>query len=169
MIEQLSIKPRTPGQPGLPKRAVPELPVDEDGAGGDFNDYRTRELPGDRKQALLVMSREVLDRLRAEGWPVAPGDLGENLTLSNLAETALRPGTRLRSGGVELEITRACDPCTGVYALPYIGRERGPAFMRALVGRRGWYARVLSPGILHRHDPVEVMPRGAARVTADDA
>lgn len=167
-IEQLSIKPRTPRQPGLPKREVPELLVDEEGAAGDFNRYRTRELPGDREQAVLVITREMLDRLRAEGWPVGPGDLGENLTLAGVAESALVPGVRLRSGSVELEITKACDPCTEVYTLPYIGGERGPAFVRALVGRRGWYARVLAPGVLHRHGAVEVVPPGAARV-ADDA
>jgi MOSC domain-containing protein YiiM len=147
-ILRLSVKPETAGEPGLPKRAVPSLRVTSTGAEGDFNRYRTREMPGDLDQAVLLLTREVLDQLGREGWPVEPGDLGENVTLGDVPESALGPGVRLRQGEVELEITKACDPCTETYTLPYVGQERGPGFVRTLVGRRGWYARVLKGGVL---------------------
>jgi MOSC domain-containing protein YiiM len=147
-ILQLSIKPRTPGETGLPKRPVAAARVTEAGVEGDFNQWRSEHRPGDRDQALLLVTRELLDQLRAEGWPVAPGDLGENLTLDGIAEAALRPGVRLRSGAVVLEVSEACDPCTRLYGLPFVGAARGPAFLRATAGRRGWYARVISPGVL---------------------
>ena len=156
-ILQLSIKPQTPGEFGLPKRAVPELRVTRDGAEGDFNNYRTRELHSDPDLALLLLTREVIDGLRTEGWPVQPGDLGENLTLGGIPESSLGPGVRLQAGAVELLISKACDPCTETYVLPYIGPERGPAFVKTLVGRRGWYARVLSPGTLHLDTPVRLV------------
>lgn len=157
---QLSVKPETPGEFGLPKRAVPELFVTAAGAAGDFNRYRTEELPGDREQALLLMTQDLLETLRSEGWPVEWGDLGENLTLGGIPESSLAPGVRLRLGPVELEITKACDPCTETSSLPYIGPERGPAFVRALVGRRGWYARVLKEGRLDLETPVVLDARG---------
>ena len=155
-VLQLSVKPETPGEFGLPKRAVPELFVSAAGAAGDFNRYRAEKLDGDRDQALLLMTQDLLDTLRSEGWPVERGDLGENLTLGGVPESSLAPGVRLRLGQVELEISKACDPCTETYSLPYIGPERGPAFVRALVGRRGWYARVRREGRLDLTTPVEL-------------
>jgi MOSC domain-containing protein YiiM len=155
-VERLSVKPQTPGEYGLPKRAVSGLQITPRGAVGDYNNYREREMAGDLDQALLLMTREVLDALRQEGWPVEAGDLGENLTLAECAEATLAPGVRLRVGEVELEISKACDPCKEVYTLPYIGETRGPAFVRTLVGRRGWYARVLQPGTIVVGAPVEV-------------
>jgi MOSC domain-containing protein YiiM len=157
---QLSIKPETPGEFGLPKSAVPELMVTPAGAEGDYNRYRTEQLAGDRDQALLIMTGDLLDRLGSEGWPVGPGDFGENLTLGDIPESALAPGVRLRLGEVEIEVTKACVPCTELYSLPHIGQERGPAFVRALVGRRGWYARVLTGGRLDLETPVELVRDG---------
>ena len=135
---------------------MPELFVSPAGAAGDFNRYRTETLDGDRDQALLLMTQDLLDTLRSEGWPVERGDLGENLTLGGVPESSLAPGVRLRLGEVELQISKACDPCSETYSLPYIGKERGPAFVRALVGRRGWYARVLKEGRLDLGTPVVV-------------
>ena len=155
-VIRVSAKPRTPGQRGLPKPAVSHLTVTVEGALGDYNHYRTEQLPGDRDQAILVMTDEVLEQLRAEGWPVQPGDLGENITVAGVAESALKPGTRLRLGPVELEVSLACDPCTELYVLPYVGQARGPAFIKTMVGRRGWYARVLREGVIAAGTPVEI-------------
>ncbi len=153
---RLSVKPRTPGERGLPKRSVAELRITTAGATGDYNHWRTREAKGDPDQALLLLTDEILGRLQAEGWPVGPGDLGENLTLGGIPESSLRPGTRLRLDAVLLEISKPCDPCTELYVLPYVGPERGPAFVRTLRGRRGWFARVLAGGIVGPDTPVEV-------------
>jgi MOSC domain-containing protein YiiM len=84
---------------------------------------------------------------------VEPGHLGENITLDQVPESELRPGTRVRVEEVLLEVTKPCDPCTELHSLPYVGAGRGPEFVRTLVNRRGWYARVLIPGV------VRVMPR----------
>ena len=165
-VLQLNVKARTPGEPGLPKRPVPAAHIQVGGVEGDFNDWRTDHLPGDRQQAVLLLTTEVLARLREEGWPVAPGDLGENLTLSGVPEEALGVAARLTIGEVLLEITKPCDPCTRLYQLPYVGAERGPAFLRATAGRRGWYARVVQAGRLEQGAAVSVVSSSAGTSAA---
>ena len=147
-IVQLNRKPKSGRGRGLPKRAVPELSITPEGVAGDFNRWRTEEAGGDPDQAVLLLEEETLAVLRAEGWPVNAGDLGENLTVAGLPLGALRPGARVRLGEVVLEISKACDPCTILFSLPYVGVERGHAFMRTLKGRRGWFARVLHGGVV---------------------
>jgi MOSC domain-containing protein YiiM len=165
IVLRTSIKPRIPGQRGLPKPSVPALEVTPRGAVGDFNCYRAEQMPDDLDQALLLLTEEVLHGLQSEGWPVQPGDLGENLTLAGVPERMLAPGVRLRIADVLLEVSLACDPCTTLYALPYVGRERGPEFLRRLNGRRGWYARVLQPGLVTPGSPVVLLGRSSAAPT----
>ena len=161
-VARVGVKPRAPGQRGLPKPAATRLEITTAGATGDYNHYRTEQLPGDLDQAILLLTEEVLEGLRAEGWPVEPGDLGENVTLAGIPESALGPGAQLRLGDVVLEVSLACDPCTELYVLPYVGSERGPAFIRTLTGRRGWYARVVREGSLTPGTPVEVTRRASS-------
>jgi len=162
VVSRLAIKPKVAGEPGLPKAAVPSLRFSAAGAEGDYNHYRATELHGDPDQAVLLVTEDLLSRLQAEGWPVSPGDLGENLTLRGVPESALAVGVRLTIGPVSVEVTRPCDPCTNLYALSYVGRDRGPAFLKATVGRRGWYGRVLSEGEIRAGAPVTVVPAGVA-------
>jgi MOSC domain-containing protein YiiM len=165
-IVQLHRKPKQGRERGLPKRAVPELTITVDGVEGDFNRWRTEKANGDRDQAVLLISEETLADLRAEGWPVQAGELGENLTVADLPAEALSPGALLYLGGVILELSKPCDPCTVLYSLPYVGMERGPAFIRTLQGRRGWFARVVQGGTVRQHTPVEVR---VATLPAQDA
>ncbi len=157
-IVQLHLKPREGRSRGLPKRAAPELAVTLTGVAGDFNRWRTEKAKGDPDQAVLILSEEVLVALRAEGWPVKLGDLGENLTVANIPPEAFGPGARVRVGSVELEVSKRCDPCIVLYSLPYIGTERGAAFVRTLAGRRGWFARVVRGGTIRPDMPVHVAP-----------
>jgi len=155
-VVQLHLKPREGRARGLPKRAVRHLTITPEGVQGDFNRWRTETAHGDADQAVLLLSAEILADLRAEGWPVEAGELGENLTLAGLPPHALRPGAQVYLGGVVLEVSKACDPCTVLFTLPYVGLERGPAFLRTLQGRRGWFARVLRSGVVYPDTLVEV-------------
>jgi len=161
-VVRLHLKPREGRARGLPKRAVPRLTITPEGVQGDFNRWRTEKAEGDPDQAVLLLSEETLADLRAEGWPVQAGELGENLTLAGLPPAALQPGARVCVGGVVLEVSKACDPCTVLYSLPYVGIARGPAFICTLEGRRGWFARVLQGGTILPEMPVEVTGRGTA-------
>jgi MOSC domain-containing protein YiiM len=69
---------------------------------------------------------------------------------------------QLRVGEVSVVITKPCEPCTELYTLPYIGEARGPAFLKAAMDRRGWYARVLAPGSIAAGSPVSVIVGAAA-------
>jgi MOSC domain-containing protein YiiM len=155
-IVQLHLKPKEGRARGLPKRAVPQLTITPDGVQGDFNRWRTEKANGDPDQAVLLLSEEILADLRTEGWPVQAGDLGENLTVAGLAPDSLQPGAQVQVGGVLLEVSKPCDPCTVLYTLPDVGLDRGPAFLRALAGRRGWFGRVLQGGTVRAGMPVKV-------------
>lgn len=155
-IVGLHLKSREGRARGIPKRPVFRLAITVEGVEGDFNRWRTEKAAGDPDQAVLLLEEEILIGLRAEGWPVRPGDLGENLLLAGLPPGALREGARLRVGEVVLELSKPCDPCIVLYGLPYVGMERGPGFVRALKGRRGWFARVVGAGVVTAAMPVEV-------------
>ena len=155
-IVQLHLKPKEGRARGLPKRAVPELTITHTGVEGDFNRWRTEEADGDPDQAVLLLTEDILSALRSEGWPVRAGELGENVTLADLPPDALQAGAQVHLGEVLLEVSKPCDPCTVLYGLPYVGTERGPAFLRTLQGRRGWFARVLRGGTVRPDMPVEV-------------
>ena len=155
-VVQLHLKPREAGAHGLPKRAVTQLTITPDGVEGDFNRWRTEKANGDPDQAVLLLSEEILVALRKEGWPVQAGELGENITLADLPPDALQRGVRVKLAGVVLEVSKPCDPCTVLYTLPYVGVKRGPGFVRTMVGRRGWFARVVHGGTVRAGSLVEV-------------
>ena len=157
VVRRLGAKARTPGQRGLPKPEVNEARLSRYGIEGDYNVYRQTRRGGDPDMALLLIPLETLEEIRREGWPVAPGDLGENVTVSGLPYESLRPPRKLRLGKVLIQTTRACEPCDNLFELPYVGASRGAAFLKALLGRRGWYARVLEEGLLHKGDPIELL------------
>ena len=156
VVHQLHRKPETAGEHGLPKPTVPEFDVTEKGVVGDFNRYRHEEKADDLTSAVLVMPLETLETLRQEGWPVQPGDLGENITTQGIPYSELEPGLRLDAGTASLEVTRPCDPCTNLYLLPYVGDRLGPKFLKVMLGRRGWYCRVLRAGTIRTGDSIKV-------------
>lgn len=147
-VRSLQRKLRVAGERGIPKPSVDAIVVTEAGVDGDYNRYRTAKLKGDPGHAVLLIPIETLQALAAEGWPVAPGDLGENITTEGIAYDAMEPGTRLEIGDALLEITEPCIPCSSLAALPYVGREKLKTFIKTLRGRRGWYARVLRGGAI---------------------
>ena len=120
--------------------------VSRSGLVGDFNRFRHEEKKDDPAMALLLVPRETLAELSREGWPVRPGDLGENLTTEGIGYDAFVPGRRFRAGEATLEISKACTPCDNLFLLPYVGPARGPEFLKVMLDRRGWYARVLHEG-----------------------
>jgi len=104
---------------------------------------------GHRQVSLLAL--ESIDKMRAAGAQVNPGDFAENLTTLNLDVCSLPVGTRLKVGAdVELEITQIGKAC-----------HQGCA-IRKLVGdcvmpREGVFARVLKEGTVKPGDGIEVL------------
>lgn len=163
-IRQINVKPQVKGEHGLPKMPVASAFVTGAGIEGDFNVYRHEERQDDPDQALLLMPIEKIRELNSEGWPIKPGDLGENFTTSGIPYEAFSIGKVYASGRVRLQITKACDPCDNLFLLPYVGGSRGPGFLKVMLGRRGWYARVLAEGRVKTGDRLTEESAESARV-----
>ncbi|MEJ7810765.1 MAG: MOSC domain-containing protein [Gemmatimonadaceae bacterium] len=140
---------RSPG--GVPKLAVAEAAVSAHGMAGD----RQRDLRhhGGPDRALCLYSLDLITALRREGHPIAPGTVGENVTIEGLDWRAVVPGTRLRLGDAEVEITSYAVPCRNINGSFADGRsvrisqKLHPGWSRA-------YARVLRGALLRTGDPV---------------
>ena len=145
-IQQINVKPQTDGEHGLPKRRVDSAFVTRAGVEGDFNVYRHEERQDDPDQALLIMPVETIGELNSEGWPIKPGDLGENFTTRGIPYQVFDVGKIFTAGRLRFQISKACDPCDNLFLLPFVGASKGPNFLKVMLGRRGWYARVLQEG-----------------------
>jgi MOSC domain-containing protein YiiM len=156
-VQQINVKPDIQGEVGLPKMPINTANVTFSGIDGDYNRFRKKKKDNDPDMAIMIISTDILFELNQEGWPVQPGDLGENVTLSGMDYGSIEPGQQYKIGDVTLEISFICDPCSNLYALPYVGEDRGPEFIKTLMNRRGWYARVLTPGIMKPGDGVALL------------
>jgi MOSC domain-containing protein YiiM len=154
IVHQINVKPKTRVERGLPKVHVESAFVSRKGIRGDFNVYRHEVLKDDPDSALLVIPLETIEELNLEGWPVKPGDLGENITTRGVSYSSFSIGKTYAIRGVSFQISRACDPCDNLYLLPYVGKSKGPRFLKTMLGRRGWYARVLEEGWVAKGDPI---------------
>ncbi len=146
VLIQVNTKPKTNGERGLPKVPLDSAFIATSGVEGDFNVYRHEELQDDPDSALLILPIETIRELNSEGWPVKPGDLGENFTTSGIPYRSFALGRTFAIGDVRFQISRACNPCDNLFLLPYVGRQKGAQFLKATLDRRGWYARVLKEG-----------------------
>lgn len=158
-IEQVSIS-----RGGIPKTAVPEAWIGPLGLDGDA--HRNPKYHGGPLKAVLLLSAEVLDQLRAEGFDVSPGSLGENLTVRGIDFRQLRTGMRFRAGGAIVRLTSLRQPCatldifnspglriqTRLYdALAKSGDQASPNWAKG-----GFYAAVESPGFVRPDDILEL-------------
>jgi hypothetical protein len=96
-------------------RLVAGLGVECDAHAGAKVKHRSR-VARDPSQPNLrqvhLMHGELHDELRAEGFTVGPGDLGENVTTRGVDLLALPTGTRLRLGDAAVvELTGLRNPC----------------------------------------------------------
>jgi len=138
---------------------VPKLPIEsaEVGTLGLAGDAHRSKNHGGPERAVCLFAAEVLEALRAEGHPIEPGWIGENLLVRGLDWPAITPGVQLRVGAdVLLEVTRYTVPCKNLV----------PAFVDGFFARvsqdrfPGWarvYARVLTGGAIRRGDAIEVV------------
>ena len=130
---------------GVVKHNVPEARLLLDhGLAGDAH------AEGGIRQVSLL-ARESIDKMRAAGAQVNPGDFAENLTTAGLDVCALPVGTRLKVGAeVELEITQIGKACHQGCA---IREQVGDCVMP----REGVFARVLQEGLVKPGDVIEVL------------
>lgn len=140
---------------GVPKKPVEVAEVGDRGLVGDRQ--ASRQHHGRPLQALCLWSTEVIDALRAEGHPIEPGAAGENVTLSSINWSTIRPGTQLLIGDVLAEISAWATPCKknaqwfADRDFRRMDHDRHPGWSRA-------YAWVREPGTIRQGDPVVVEP-----------
>ena len=154
-IVQISISPG-----GVPKNAVASAEVTREGVEGDA--HRDLEHHGGPDRAVCLFSLELIRGLQAEGHPVVPGALGENVTLEGIDWKNLVPGSRIELGGqVLLEVTRYTSPCVNIRPafshrdVSRVSEQRNPGWSRV-------YARVLSPGRITTGDAARLLPGSTA-------
>ncbi|MBI4020355.1 MAG: MOSC domain-containing protein [Candidatus Aenigmarchaeota archaeon] len=153
-VHQVNVKPQLQGERGLPKNSMASAYLTYCGLADDFNRYRHEKKNDDPDMALLLMPLEAIGQLNSEGWPVQPGDIGENITTVGIPYDNFQPGRIYRVGGAKIQISEKCDPCSNLYLLPFVGKERGPHFLKTMLNRRGWYARVLQEGLIAKGDAI---------------
>jgi MOSC domain-containing protein YiiM len=140
---------------GVPKHPVPRATIDRHGVVSDLQADRKHH--GRPLQALSLWSLEVVDALRAEGHPIAPGCAGENCTISGLDWTTIRPGVRIALGEVLVEVSAFATPCAKNAQwfvdrdFNRMGNDEHPGWSRA-------YAWVLRGGGIAPGDRVVVEP-----------
>jgi len=111
-----------------------------------------RGLEGDRhakrnsRRSVLLMEQEVIDH-----FGLAPGDVREQVTVKGLELAKLIFGTRLRVGTAVLEVAGPCAPCSRM-------DELRAGLKAELEGRRGRFARVVTPGTFAVGDAITVEP-----------
>jgi MOSC domain-containing protein YiiM len=105
---------------GVPKKAIDAAYVGWKGVEGDRQ--ATRKHHGRPFQALSLWSAEVMETLRTEGHQVFPGSAGENITVSGINWSDVRPGTRVRIGEVLCDISSYAVPCKQLSDL-FINRD----------------------------------------------
>ena len=101
--------------PSLSIRLLKGLGVAGDAHMGETVKHRSRVRKDPTQPNLRqvhLIHAELFEELRAKGFDVQPGDLGENVTTSGLDLLALPTGTRLRLGpSAVVEITGLRNPC----------------------------------------------------------
>ena len=139
---------------GVPKFPLREAEVKELGLVGD--DHRFPNIHGGPDRALCLFSLERILELQAEGHPIFPGSVGENVTITGLEWNSLMPGVQLELGDhVRVEITKYTSPCNTISEsfidgnFPRISQKVNPGYSRV-------YARVLQGGKLVVGDAVRI-------------
>ncbi len=100
-----------------------------------------------RQVSLLAM--ESIDKMRAKGLNVGPGDFAENLTTNGIELKALPLGTRLRLGESLAEVTQIGKKC---HSRCEIYRQAGDCVMP----KEGIFVKVIEGGVISDGDPVYV-------------
>lgn len=144
---------------GVPKTAVAQVSVGIRGIVGDGQAHRQHH--GRPFQALSLFSTELVEELRREGHPIAPGGVGENISTRGLDWDALQPGVQVRVGTVIAEVSCFADPCSQI-AHNFAGRDFNRIDEDRIPGSGRRYAWVLEPGEIRIGDAIVI---GASAVT----
>jgi MOSC domain-containing protein YiiM len=139
---------------GVPKRAVYRAQVETLGVAGD--QHRDTVHHGGPDRAVCLYSLEKILALQAEGNPIFPGSVGENITLTGVDWESIVPGKRIRLGEqVLLEVTQYTTPCNNITG-SFADGDSDRILEKIHTGWSRVYARVLQPGEVRIGDKASV-------------
>ena len=141
----------------MPKRAVREAQLGRTGLMGDKQAHA--RFHGGPERALCLYALERILELQAEGHPIFPGSVGENVTVTGLDWAALKPSDRLALGDqAVVEISSYTVPCKTI-AGSFVDGGFARISQKTHPGDARLYARVLQPGRLAVGQFVRVLNR----------
>lgn len=150
---------------GVPKRAVDRAWVGPLGLEGDRHRHDT--VHGGPHRAVALLGIEAIGRVQADGHPIAPGSVGENLTTEGIELATLPIGTRLAIGDqLLLEISAPANPCE-VIGASFRGGKSGRISIITHPTDRRMYARTLVEGEVRTGDSIRVLPPAPDSAAAD--
>lgn len=132
---------------GIPKTPRQDAWLTVDGFVGDGRNH-TKHIR--RERAVSLLDDEIIEQLCEEGFTIAPGAIGENLTVRDVHVQRMRRGALLQVGPVLLRLEEPRKPC---YVLDAID----PRLKDAVVGRCGYLASVVLGGLLSPGAAVELL------------
>ena len=138
---------------GVPKLPLESCLITPAGLAGDRQ--RDLEYHGGPDRAVCLYSYDLIEALRREGHPIAPGTMGENLTLAGIDWQAMTPGSRVEVGEVELQLTDYAAPCRNIGG-SFADRRTGRVSQKAHPGWSRLYARVTREGTVRVGDLVRL-------------
>jgi len=149
-VAATSIMPRliavNASQGGIPRFPMGLAYVDRDGLRGDVRGHEKHRRPD---RAVSLLDYEIILQLAHEGFRVWPGRMGENLTVLGLDVQHLQPGTQITIDQVIVQLEELRKPC---YVLDAID----PRLKDAAIGRCGYLASVIQPGIIEAGDVIRM-------------
>ncbi|MBW2149935.1 MAG: MOSC domain-containing protein [Deltaproteobacteria bacterium] len=106
---------------------------------------------GDWHRQVSVLAQESIDKMRAEGLELSPGDFAENVTTEGLDLTSLKIGARIKIGdGSILELTQIGKEChSGCAIMKAVGK--------CVMPTEGVFFKVITPGVIKPGDAIEIL------------
>ena len=146
----------------MPKRPIAFGEIGVEGVAGDRHAHP--HIHGGPRKAVLLITSEGIEELKAEGFPLYPGALGENITTSGLDRRMIRLGQRYRLGEVIVEITKMRQPCEqlspyglGIQKAVFDTEVKAGNAASPRWGLAGFYASVIQPGTLRPGDTITLL------------
>lgn len=143
-------------------RLVAGLGIEGDAHAGETVKHRSR-VKVDPTQANLrqvhLVHAELFDELAAKGFPVAAGEMGENITTRGIDLLALPVGTRLHIGSsAVVELTGLRNPCVQIdrFQKGLMAAMLGRDGEGRLIRKAGVMGIVLTGGEVHPGDAISV-------------
>jgi MOSC domain-containing protein YiiM/GNAT superfamily N-acetyltransferase len=141
---------------GVPKLPVERAWVSEQGLDGDAHQHRY--VHGGPHRAVALLGIEAIERVQADGHPIEPGSVGENLTTTGIELSRLPIGTRLAIGNeLVLELSGAAGPCDVIKGSFREGKSGRISILTHPDDSR-MYARVIAQGEVRAGDAITVTP-----------